>query len=294
MRNIPEARSLSRRDLLAAGCVLAVGAFRESRAATIDGKAAQASEGPYSPFKMGIQSYSLRGLKRDGKSDLGKALEATKGLGLHYWESYLAHVPMNNPKVLEDAKRALEQADVTLAAYGVVPLTSDVDANRRIFEFAKSLGLEYVSADPNPTVFDAIDKLVEEFGVPVGIHNHGPGHRYAKIATISAAIKDHHTKIGCCIDTGHFLRSREDPVEAAEVFAGRTYGVHLKDVKDAKTFTVLGKGDLRTVDFLKVLAANKYKYCLAIEYEESEDDPVPDIKACLDAAAKAIAQVRNG
>ena len=42
-------------------------------------------------------------------------------------------------------------------------------------------------------------------------------------------------KIGCCIDTGHFLRSREDPVDAAEAFAGRTYGVHLKDVKDAKT-----------------------------------------------------------
>ena len=67
-----------------------------------------------------------------------------------------------------------------------------------------------------------------------------------------------------------------------------------KDVKDAQTFTILGKGDLRTVDFLKVLAANKYNYCLAIEYEESEDDPVADIKACLDAAAKAIAQVRNG
>ncbi len=163
----------------------------------------------------------------------------------------------------------------------------------RIFEFAKSLGLEYISADPDPKAFDAIDKLVEEFGVGVGIHNHGPGHRYAKIETISDAIKDHHQKIGCCIDTGHFLRSRIDPVDAAEAFAGRTYGVHLKDVKDAKTFTVLGKGDLRTVDFLKVLAKNKYKYCLAIEYEESEDDPVADIKACLAEAAKAIAQVRQ-
>ena len=88
----------------------------------------------------------------------------------------------------------------------------------------------------------------------MGIHNHGPGHRYAKIETISHAIKDHHQKIGCCIDTGHFLRSRVDPVDAAEAFVGRTYGVHLKDVKDAKTFTLLGKGDLRTVDFLKVLA----------------------------------------
>ena len=288
-----EPRSWNRREALAAGCLLVGGALRGSRAATFDGKAAPDSQGPYSPFKMGLQSYSLRGLKRDGKSDLGKALEATKALGLQYWESYTAHVPMGDPQGLEVARRALEQAGVTLAGYGVVALGTDPDANRRIFDFAKSLGLEYVSADPDPKAFDAIDKLVEEFGIGVGIHNHGPGHRFAKVAAISEAIKDHNPKIGCCIDTGHFLRSREDPVDAAVAFAGRTYGVHLKDVKDAKTFTVLGKGDLRTVDFLKVLAANKYKYCLAIEYEESEDDPVADIKACLEEAAKAIAQVRN-
>ena len=198
------------------------------------------------------------------------------------------------PKRSRMQNATLAEAGVTVAAYGVVHLGQDADANRKIFEFAKSLALEYVSADPDPKAFDGIDKLVEEFGVGVGIHNHGPGHRYAKIETIRDAIKDHHQKIGCCIDTGHFLRSRIDPVDAAEAFAGRTYGVHLKDVKDATTFTVLGKGDLRTVDFLKVLARNKYPYCLAIEYEESEEDPVADIKDCLAAAAKAIAEARQG
>jgi inosose dehydratase len=272
-------RSWNRREVLGAGCLFLGGALTQARAASFDGRAAQGSEDLYRPFKMGLQSYSLRGLKTDGRADLGKALAATKGLGLHYWESYPAHVPMSDPKALEDAKRALADAGVTLAAYGVVHLGGDADANRRTFEFAKSLGLEYVSADLDPDAFDAVDKLVEEFGLGVGIHNHGPGHRYAKI--------------GCCIDTGHFLRSRVDPVDAAEAFAGRTYGVHLKDVKDAKTFTLLGKGDLRTVDFLKVLAKNKYKYCLAIEYEENEDDPVADIKDCLAEAAKAIAQVRQ-
>ena len=286
-------RSWNRREVLGAGCLFLGAAVRPGRAEGFDSSADQDSDDPYKPFKMGIQSYSLRGLKRDGRSDLKKALAATKALGLHYWESYIAHVPIDNPRALEDAKRELADAGVTLAGYGVVPLRGDAAANRRLFEFARALGLEYLSADPDPKAFDAIDKLVEEFGVAVGIHNHGPGHHYAKIESISKAIKDHHPKIGCCIDTGHFLRSRQDPVDAAQAFAGRTYGVHLKDVKDAKTFTVLGKGDLRTVDFLKVLAANKYKYCLAIEYEESEDNPVADIKACLAEAARAIAQVRK-
>ena len=62
---------------------------------------------------------------------------------------------------------------------------------------------------PRSRAFDELDKLVENFGIAVGIHNHGPGHRYAKIETIANAIKDHHPKIGCCIDTGHFLRSRK-------------------------------------------------------------------------------------
>jgi inosose dehydratase len=295
MSNARLQRSWNRREVLGAGCLLLGGAFRSGQAAAAAaalGGTTPQSDDLYRPFKMGLQSYSLRGLKSNGHADLAKALGATKGLGLHYWESYVAHVPMNDPKGLEEAKRALTEAGVSLAGYGVVHMGSDADANRRIFEFAKSLGLEYVSADIDPNAFDGVDKLVEEFGVGVGIHNHGPGHRYAKIEAIAAAIKNHHQKIGCCIDTGHFLRSRVDPVDAAEAFADRTYGVHLKDVKDAQTFTVLGKGDLRTVDFLKVLAKNKYKYCLAIEYEESEDDPVADIKECLAEAAKAIAQVR--
>ena len=40
-----------------------------------------------------------------------------------------------------------------------------------------------------------------------------------------------------------------------------------------------------------MLAANKYGYCLAIEYEEKPENPMEDIKACLAAAKKAIAAV---
>ncbi len=56
------------------------------------------------------------------------------------------------------------------------------------------------------------------------------------------------------------------------------------------TFTILGQGDLRTVDLLKALLRNNYEYCLAIEYEEKPEDPVEDIKACLAEARKAIAE----
>jgi inosose dehydratase len=284
----------SRRRLLATGCA-AAGMIALGRASRAAGQATGEPDGPYAPFKMGIQSYSLRGFTRDGHPNLDKALEVTNELGIHYWESYTAHVPViADPVTHATLKRKIAAQEVTLIGYGVVPLGKDELLNRKVFEFAKLMGLKYISASPSPDSFDLLDKLVEEYGVAVGIHNHGPGDRYAKIATIDKAIKDHHPKIGCCIDTGHFLRSREDPVHAVEVFGKRVYGVHLKDVKDARDFTILGKGDLRTVDLLKALAKNNYDYCLAIEYEENPENPLEDIKACLATAQKAIAEVRKG
>lgn len=280
--------ALSRRELLTRGLgvagALAVGRTALARIAfpiaLKDGKA---------PFKIGLQSYSLRGYTVDGKADLAKALGVSHDLGVHFWEAYPAHVPM-----LEDAdklrlvKDEMSESGVQVIGYGVLPFRKGDPANRKAFEFAKDLGVSYISADPDPDGFDDLDQLVDEFDIAIGIHNHGPGHRYDTVDKIAAAIKDHHAKIGCCIDTGHFLRSKEDPVRAAEVFGKRIYGVHLKDVKDATHFTILGKGDLNTPGLFRVLIANGYNGLVAVEYEENEKDPADDIRACLEEVAKVL------
>jgi sugar phosphate isomerase/epimerase len=252
---------------------------------------------------MGLQSYSLRGYMSKGKPDVEKALAITNSLGLHYWEAYPAHIPtVTSADEIASYKKMTAAHAVRVLGYGVVRFTKDHDANKKFFEFAKGMGIDYLSADPTPDSFDSLDKLVEEYGVNVGIHNHGPGHRYALIDTIADAIKDHSPRIGCCIDTGHFLRSKEDPVRAAEVFGKRIYGVHLKDVKEDKEakdvkdrmkFTVLGQGDLRTADLLKVLARLNYQHCLALEYEENVMNPVDDLRACLVAVREAVASLKK-
>jgi sugar phosphate isomerase/epimerase len=282
---------MTRRELLATGLASA-GVLSASRVA-LGANAATGSLRDYGPFKLGLQSYSLRGYTTGGKSDVKKALDVSKDLGVHYWESYTQHVPIDaDAKTVKALRQEIEAHGIHVGGYGVVHFTRDESAARKVFDFARTLGVSYLSADPSADSFDLLDKLVDEYAIAVGIHNHGPGHKYARIDTIAAAIKDHSLRIGCCIDTGHFLRSREDPVRAAEVFGKRVYGVHLKDVKNAETFTILGQGDLRTVDLLKVLAANSYDHLLAIEYEEKPEDPLEDIKACLVEARKAIAAIR--
>ena len=290
-------RELTRRDVLSAGLaaagLAATAANSGARPGGPTAVAAFSQGGDYAPFQIGLQSYSLRGYTTGGRADLAKALAVTKDLGLHFWEAFPAHIPQaDDPGKIRAVKGQIEAAGVQLSGYGVVHLGSDEAANRMLFEFAKAMGLGYLSVDPDPESFDLLDKLVEEYDVPIGIHNHGPGHRFALIDTIAGAIKNHSPKIGCCIDTGHFLRSKEDPVRAVEVFGKRVYGVHLKDVRNSETFAILGQGDLHIALFLKALAASQYSHCLALEYEEKPEDPAHDIKICLAEVYQVIAAIK--
>ena len=248
---------------------------------------------PYGGFKMGIQSYSLRGYR-----NLNTALRHTRELGLHYWESYPGHIPISTRAA--DIKRvnaALSNADVKLIAYGVVGFNGNEKQARKAFDFAKTMGIVSLSANPKKDnkTFDLLDKLVDEYGIAIAIHNHGPGALYDKIDDVVRMVKNRHPKIGACVDTGHFLRSDEDPVEAIGRLGKRVFGVHVKDVKTivkdgkrTKHFTVVGKGDLDVVGMLRVLKKLNYDYALSLEYEEHPKDPLPEIAACLKAVRAAV------
>ena len=281
--------SFNRREFLHA---TAAGATAAALCGTT--RAADAKD-PYLGLKMGIQSYSLREFKAE------PALEHTKALGLKYWESYGAHLPISNlPKQIEAHKELVAKYGVTVVAYGVLDFDANENAAREKFEFAKAMGIRSLSANPTPdkATFDLLDKLCAEYDVAIAIHNHGPGHRYNKISDVEKVVKDRHPKIGACVDTGHYLRSDEDPVEAIQRFGKRVFGCHLKDNKTTevdgrrqKQFKIAGEGDLNVVALLKALKALDYQYCLALEYEENAKNPLPDIEACLKHVRECAAKV---
>lgn len=263
----------TRREFLRAG---SVGAAAVGLGMSTNVFAAPAD--PYHGFKMGLQSYTLRDFKVE------KALEATKMLGLHYWEAFPGHIPMTTvPGTIEAQKKLLDASGVKLLAYGVLGFDGNETKARQSFDYAKAIGLETLSANPNKdkATFDLLDKLVEEYGINIAIHNHGPGATYDKINDVVNIVKDRHARIGACVDTGHYLRSKESPVEAIEKLKGRVYGVHLKDVKDAKIFTIAGEGDLDILGCLNALKAQDYKHGLSLEYEENPKNPLSDLEACL-------------
>jgi len=286
-------RSLSRRDALKIGSACTAAWLSGG---LLSAGAAEAKDDPYGGFKMGVQSYSLRGF--DGKT----ALKHTRTLGLEYWESFPRHIPMSTlPKHIQKHKTLLEDAGVTVMAYGVLPFDDNETKARQAFDFAKAMGIVSLSANPqkNNKTFDLLDRMVEEYDVAIAIHNHGPNAKYDKISDVTSIVKDRHPKIGACVDTGHFIRSDEDPVEALERLSDRLFGVHLKDVKTVvegdkrtKHFTILGQGDLDVPACLKLLKKLDYQYCLALEYEENPDNPLSDIEVCLQVVRDAVAGLK--
>jgi len=141
-----------------------------------------------------------------------------------------------------------------------------------------------------PDSFDVLDGLVEEYDIPIAIHNHGPHHHWGKPETILNAVKDHHQLIGLCADTGHFLRAEVDPVEAIQILRGRIYGLHLKDFISEDTEVVAGDGKLDLAALFHELDLQKFDGACSIEFELNPEDPMAGIRAGLSNILEATKQ----
>lgn len=239
---------------------------------------------------LGVQSYTFRNF------DLEPALKRIKDLGVKYAEFYNKHIPTNSsPEKLKAILALCKEYDVTPAGFGVAGFSKDHDANTKLFEFGRMLGVKYLSADPTPDSFDSLDKLCEEHKIAIAIHPHGPAgggklHRWYSAEVILKAVKDHHKLIGACLDTGHLIRAAQlgeklDPVQQIKLMGDRNFGMHVKDHDNKKKVDVVfgsPDGVLDIPGVLKALKEVKFKGTIAIEYEHNPSDPSADVKKCVD------------
>jgi sugar phosphate isomerase/epimerase len=244
-------------------------------------------------FPVGVQTISLR------KYTLPEALRQVQGLGVHHVEfSAGTHLPATaSDAQISEARTLAERAGLKVSAQGVNRFSKDHAANRRIFEFARKLGIRTMTANPqrDAETFASLDKLVAEYDMRLAIHNHGPGTLYDRLDDVVKAIKDHDRRIGACVDCGHFFSSGEDPVRCVLTLGPRVYGVHLKDraeIGRKSPDVVIGKGQLDVVGLFKALRRIGFPDdgALSLEYEANPDNPIGDMKACLAFINEAIAR----
>jgi sugar phosphate isomerase/epimerase len=118
---------------------------------------------------------------------------------------------------------------------GYDALGADMAQNRRVFELARSFDMDFIVVEPKDlALWDDIEKLVREFGIPVAIHNHGPGTVYADPATRRKVLAERDARIGVCLDVGWAVAAGHDMAKVFLDYGDRVWDVHLKDETESK------------------------------------------------------------
>ncbi len=239
-------------------------------------------------WPLGIQAYTFR------EGTLFEAIEKTAELGLEYIEAYPSQpLSQDNPipfshEISEQDRMALKaklyDEGVRLIAYGVVglgehaiELGSDEETVRPVFEFAQEMGVDVITAYPEPGSFELLGELCDEFGIDIAIHNSGAGSRYETVSDILEAVEGHHPRIGACVDLGLVLQAGEIPHEAIDALGERVKALHLKDAELNGSETVVGEGDMDLEAVVTALEAVGFDGPVMLEYEPHPEDNMPHV-----------------
>ena len=190
--------------------------------------------------------------------------------------------------MIAQVKAHLEARGIRAVNYGVVSIPKDEAGARKIFEFARKLNLYGITTESVDAI-DTIEKLVKEYDICVGFHDHprqpnNPDYKMWDPNYILSVVKDRDPRIGSTADVGHWVRSGLNPVECLKILDGRIISVHLKDLneKSPDAHDVPdGTGVSNIPAILKELKRQNFAGNVSIEYEYNWKDSVTDVAQCI-------------
>jgi sugar phosphate isomerase/epimerase len=227
-------------------------------------------------WRIGVQAWTFN------RRSFYETIDIVQSLGLHYIEGYPGQIVDKDKNVTmgpdlpkqacEAIKKRLADADIKIVNFGVTGLSKNEAQSRRTFEFAKEMGIETIVSEPPEDAFDTLDKLTQEYGINVAIHNHpGPKNHYWNPDTVLKVIAGRNPRIGDCADVGHWQRSGVNPIEALQKLKGHIICSHFKDLSsfgDPKAIDVpWGTGTGNARGMLEEIHKQDAKIVFSIEYE---------------------------
>jgi sugar phosphate isomerase/epimerase len=170
--------------------------------------------------------------------------------------------------------------------YADIP--KDEAGARKVFEFAKKLGLYGITTESVESI-DTIEKLVKEYDICVGFHDHprppnNPGYRNWDPNYILSVVKDRDPRIGACADVGHWVQSGLNPVDCLKILQGHIISVHLHDINTVSPNghdVPDGTGVSNIPGILDELKRQHFKGNISIEYEYHWTNNVVDVAQCI-------------
>lgn len=220
----------------------------------------------------------------------GKAIEYYPGQALSP-EDKNTKVDVNaSDETIAKLKEHARKCGILAVNFGVVNVPNDEAGVRRVFEFAKKLGVRAITVEPSMEQMDLLEKLVKEYDIRLGIHNHPkrasePDYKLWDPAYVLSLVKGRDARMGAAADNGHWTRSGIQPLEALKLLEGRIISCHLKDIVERgnpdSADVPLGQGVSDVKLFLQELRRQKFDGNISIEYERDWENTVFDIAQCI-------------
>lgn len=195
----------------------------------------------------------------------------------------------NSPDdVIAAVQARLKERGLRAVNYGVVGIPSDEAGARKIFDFAKKLGLYGITTESVESM-DTIERLVKEYDIRVGFHDHdrqpdNPNYKMWDPNYVLSVIQNRDPRIGACADTGHWVRSGLVPVDCLKILKGHIISVHLHDMNKMGPHShdvPDGTGVTDVPAVLDELKRQNFDGNISIEYEYNWKNNVTDAAQCI-------------
>jgi L-ribulose-5-phosphate 3-epimerase len=174
-------------------------------------------------------------------------------------------------------KAILDQHGLVCYTFGVAATSTDKEENRKLFEFAKLMGMKLIIVEPRDMAeWDNLEELVKEYDIKLAIHNHGTGTAYGDPATIKAILAARDSRIGVCLDIGWITAAGFDAAKVFRGYEGRVFDMHMKDKRVDKAGekpvvldVEIGTGEANYKDLFAEIAKANWSGVMAIETDNA-------------------------
>ncbi len=218
----------------------------------------------------------------------GKIIEFYPGQKLSLAEPNVKWDHDASPETIQKVKDKLAEFHIKAVNYGVVGIPKDPAGARKVFEFAKALGLRAITTESVDAI-DTFEPLVKEFDIMVAFHDHpkrnnDPNYKMWDPNYILSVVRDRDPRIGSCADTGHWVRSGVKPLDALRILKGHIISSHLKDLNENSPGAhdvPYGEGVSDVPALLDELKKQGFDGNISVEYEYQMDRSMPMVAQCI-------------
>jgi sugar phosphate isomerase/epimerase len=241
---------------------------------------------------FGVQSYCFRHFT-DNRVVAAKVLEC----GLAKIELCGVHADFDRPDTFGEVVQIYREAGVAIVSLGVQTFGGE-DSEKKWFECAALAGAKHLSAhfkvESFPRAIDKVRAWSSEYGIRVGIHNHGGYCFGGQPDVISHLLALGSPEIGLCLDTAWALQigpRAGNPADWVRKFPQSIYGLHLKDFVFGRDGgwqdVIVGEGNVNLPDLLAALGQTGFDGMAVLEYEADPENPVPALRRCVESLRQA-------